>query len=63
MQDYGKFAYRPCIIAGSGPSLKKNAELLKDRNGIGLVSVLHNFGYFEEIGIVPDYYLNSYNFV
>ncbi len=58
MQDYGKFAYRPCIIAGSGPSLKKNAELLKDRNGIGLVSVLHNFGYFEEIGIVPDYYLN-----
>lgn len=53
-----KFAYKPCIIAGSGPSQKKNAHLLRDRNGIGLVSCLHNFGFYEDIGVKPDYYLN-----
>jgi len=58
MLDYGKFAFKPVIIAGSGPSLKKNAEQLKDRGDIGLVSTLHNFGYFEEIGVKADYYLN-----
>lgn len=58
MLDYGKWAYKPCIIAGSGPSLKKNAHHLKDREGIGLVSTLHNFGFFEEQGITADYYLN-----
>jgi len=54
----GKFAYKPVIIAGSGPSLKKNAHLLKDRGEIGLVSCLHNFGFFEDLGVKPDYYMN-----
>ena len=58
MKDYGKYAYQPCIIAGSGPSLKQNAHHLKDRGDICLVSTLHNFGYFEEQGIKADYYLN-----
>ena len=58
ISEHGKFAYRPCIIAGSGPSLKRNAKYLKERNGIGLVSCLHNFGYFEDMGVKPDYYLN-----
>lgn len=54
----GRLAYKPCIIAGSGPSLRKNAHLLNDRGEIGLVSCLHNFGYFHDMGVKPDYYLN-----
>ena len=54
----GKFAYRPVIIAGSGPSLKKNAEQLKNLGDIGLVSCLHNFAYFHDLGVKPDYFLN-----
>lgn len=48
---------KPGIIAGSGPSLKKNAHLLTSRLGFPLTSCLHNFGYFEDIGVKPDYYL------
>lgn len=51
-------AKKPVIIAGSGPSLKKNAHFLKDRKDICLVSCLHNFAFFEDIGVKPDYYLN-----
>jgi hypothetical protein len=59
MQDYGKYAYRPVICAGSGPSLKKNALLLKTRpKEIGLVSCLHNFAYFTDLGIETDGYIN-----
>jgi hypothetical protein len=58
MQDYAKFAYKPGIIAGSGPSLKRNAHLLKDRGDMALVSCLHNFGFLEDLGAHPDYYIN-----
>lgn len=58
MKEYKKWISKPVIIAGSGPSLKYNAELLKERNEIGLVSALHNFGFFESIGVKPDYYIN-----
>jgi hypothetical protein len=44
-------------VAGSGPSLRKNAKELKNRGFIGLVSCLHNFGYFVDNDIWPDYYL------
>lgn len=54
---YNQHLYKPCIIAGSGPSLKYNYEKLKNRNGIPLVSCLHNFHYFEDAGIAPDYYV------
>jgi len=56
---FGKSAYKPCIIAGSGPSLKKNAHLLKkeERGGIQMVSCLHNFAFFEDLGVKPEYYL------
>jgi hypothetical protein len=57
--EYAKSAYMPVIIAGSGPSLKKNAHLLAKRpKQIKLVSCLHNFGYFEDLGVKADYYLN-----
>jgi hypothetical protein len=48
---------KPCIIAGAGPSLKKNGHLLKNRNGLMLVSCLHNFHYFEDQDIEVDYYV------
>lgn len=54
---YNQFLHRPVIIAGSGPSLKHNAHKLKDRNGIPLVSCLHNFHYFEDLGLEPEYYV------
>ena len=39
----------PVIIAGSGPSLKQNGHLLKDRpKSVKLVSCLHNFHFFED---------------
>jgi hypothetical protein len=57
MEVYGKLAYRPCICAGSGPSLKKNAQELTKRSGIGLVSCLHNFGFLEDLGAPADYYV------
>jgi hypothetical protein len=52
---YGKFAYHPVIIAGSGPSLKKNAHHLVNKpDKIGLVSCLHNYAYFVDQGIRAD---------
>jgi len=57
-QELAKFAYMPCIVAGSGPSLRVNAKYLKERGNIPLVSCLHNFGYFEDLGCPADYYMN-----
>lgn len=57
--EYAKNAYKPCIIAGSGPSLRKNVkELVDNKKDICLVSCLHNFGFFEDHGIKADYYVN-----
>lgn len=50
-------ALKPAIIAGSGPSLKYNGALLKDRGDIPLVSCLHNYHFFEDAGVKPDYYV------
>jgi hypothetical protein len=51
---YGK----PVILAGSGPSLKVNAHLLKNRGeAIGLVSCLHNFHFLEDLEAGVDFYV------
>ena len=55
---FGKYRYRPMIVAGSGPSLKFNVEDLKNRKDIPLISCLHNFHFFEDHGIAPDYYVS-----
>lgn len=57
MSEYLKLLGKPCIVAGSGPSLRKNAKELRNRGFIGLVSCLHNFGYFVDNDIWPDYYM------
>jgi hypothetical protein len=54
---WGKHRLSPVILAGSGPSLKGNAEELRANPGIPVVSCLHNFHFFEDRGIKVDYYV------
>lgn len=54
---FGNLKQRPCIVAGSGPSLKRNAHELKNKGDIPLISCLHNYHYFEDQGIEPDFYV------
>jgi hypothetical protein len=56
-QLHGSGALKPAIIAGAGPSLAYNADQLKNRGGIPLISCLHNFHFMEDRGIAPDYYV------
>jgi hypothetical protein len=56
---FGAFQGKACVIAGSGPSLKVNGEQLKDRGEhVPLVSCLHNFHFFEDRGVKPDFYVS-----
>jgi hypothetical protein len=55
---FNQWKLGPAIIAGSGPSLKVNGHLLKERAGIPLVSCLHNFHFFEDNGVEVDYYVS-----
>jgi hypothetical protein len=54
---FGKLKNQPCIIVGSGPSLKFNVDELKDTKGIPVISCLHNYQFLEDRGITPDYYV------
>jgi hypothetical protein len=54
---YNAYKQLPVIVAGSGPSLAVNSHELKNRNGIPLVSCLHNFHFFEDLGVEPDFYV------
>lgn len=55
---FGRFRNLPCIVAGSGPSLRQNAlELYTKNPDIPLVSCLHNFHFFEDHGIKVDFYV------
>jgi hypothetical protein len=55
---FGKYLYQPAIVAGSGGSLKFNADKLKDRGTIPLLSCLHNFHFLEDNGVPADYYVS-----
>lgn len=54
---WGKYQLKPCIVAGSGPSLKYSIEALKTKGDIPLVSCLHNFHFMEDNGIDVDFYV------
>lgn len=55
---FGSSKGAPCIIAGAGPSLKRNAHLLKSRpKEMILVSCLHNFHFMEDLEADVDYYV------
>lgn len=59
---HGVNRHKPAIVLGSGPSLKDSIPaLLKNQekeHPVMSISALHNFGYFEDEGIKPDYYLS-----
>jgi len=54
---FNSLKYKPVILAGSGPSLKKNFEDLKNKGDIPLISCLHNFHFFEDRDISVEYYV------
>jgi hypothetical protein len=56
-QLYNSKRYQPCIIAGSGPSLKNSIDGLKNRGDIALVSCLHNFHFMLDNDIKVDYFV------
>lgn len=56
-QLFNSLRYQPAIVAGAGPSLKRNGAELKDRQGIKLISCLHNFHFLEDHGAPADYYV------
>jgi hypothetical protein len=56
-QLHRKYKYRPAIVAGAGPSLKRNASDLKGRGDIPLISCLHNFHFLEDQGTPADFYV------
>lgn len=55
---YKKHLHSPVFVVGSGPSLKKNAHQLVKKNGIPIISCLHNFHFLEDLGVDVDYYVN-----
>lgn len=56
---WGKFQNQPCVVIGSGPSLRGNAEVLKQNKSIPVVSCLHNFHFLEDLDLAHpvDYYV------
>jgi len=55
---FGRYLYRPIIVAGAGPSLKFNVHELKNRKDIPLISCLHNFHFLEDNGVPADFYVS-----
>ncbi len=49
---------KPCILIGAGPSLKKNAHLLK-KTDITTLAMMHALPYLESIGVTPDFVVHS----
>lgn len=58
---HGINRHKPCVVIGSGPSLKNSIDALRENSKLEhpvmTVSCLHNFGYFEDEGFHSDYYL------
>lgn len=55
---HGIYKNKPCVIVGSGPSLKFTAPKLLNRGDIPVVSCLHNFHYLEDLGVNPEWYVS-----
>lgn len=49
---------KPCIVVGSGPSLKNNIELLATDHGIQIISCLHNYHYMVDNKVPVDYFVS-----
>jgi hypothetical protein len=57
-KQHGIYKLKPCVIVGSGPSLKYTAPKLLNRKDIPVVSCLHNFHYLEDLGVNPEWYVS-----
>jgi hypothetical protein len=57
-QLFQKNKYGVAICAGSGPSLGVNGKELLNKGDIPLISCLHNFHFFEDLGVKVDYYVS-----
>jgi hypothetical protein len=55
---YGSNSFKPCIVVGSGPSLKNNIEELSKVKGIPIISCLHNFHYMVDNNVPVDYFVS-----
>lgn len=65
---YEIWKWKPCIILGSGPSLKhyakhliageENGQKREGNPGIPVLSALHNFAYLEDLGVKVDHYVS-----
>lgn len=49
---------KPCIVVGSGPSLKNNIEKLATIKDITIISCLHNYHYMVDHDVKVDYYVS-----
>ncbi len=57
-QLYQAHKYGTALCVGSGPSLGYNAEHLKSKGSLPVVSCLHNFHFLEDLGVGADYYVS-----
>ncbi len=57
---FGLNKHKPCIVVGSGPSLKNNVHKLRDAKAAGLmvISCLHNYQYMVDNEVDVDYYVS-----
>jgi hypothetical protein len=55
---FQRHKYGTAICVGSGPSLGYNAEHLKKKGSLPIVSCLHNFHFLEDNGVGADYYVS-----
>lgn len=56
----GRFKGKPMVIVGAGPSLKKNAHLLKDIKGKALiVAAITAYKPLLKYGVIPDFVIAS----
>ena len=55
---FNRFRNQPCIVLGSGPSLKNSIEALKKNKTIPVISCLHNFHYLVDNGIKVDLWVS-----
>jgi hypothetical protein len=56
-QLYRKHIFQPCVVMGSGPHLKYQAETLAKNPGIPVVSCLHNFHFCIDNNIPVNYFV------
>lgn len=54
----GTLTNKPAILIGAGPSLSKNAKLLKDTD-ITTFATMHSLPFLEKIGVKPDFVVHS----